>query len=361
MIIDIVTANPPYQVSRQLAADKIKINMGNTPALNRLIDMAAANSGIDNRYVVMPDAFDNGEEKFFYKQDGSVYSPSTKERMGLYEKWSKILGDKALCGLLDNNKINAKEVDKIVTISCTGFYAPGVDNFLIDKFSLSKNIRREHIGFMGCSASIIGLTSAIEALRSPAINNVIIISQEISSIHLQYEPSRDNILSNMIFADGCAAVLLSKNENLKPKLDILSTKSILFKDSSEYMGWRIGNNGFQMILSSELPKIILGTAAPELINILKEWGVQKENIKHWALHPGGRAILDALQKGLSLTDEEMHPSREVLRNYGNMSSASILFVLKEILNTKKVSKDEFVCAVAFGPGLSMEVALLRGL
>jgi len=125
------------------------------------------------------------------------------------------------------------------------------------------------------------------------------------------------------------------------------------------MGWKIGNFGFEMILSSDLPKIILNEAAPKLKEILAGRGVRPENIAHWALHPGGRAILDSLQKGMHLTDEQMLPSRTVLNTYGNLSSASILFVLKEILKNSVLKKDDLVCAVAFGPGLTMESALLK--
>ncbi len=126
------------------------------------------------------------------------------------------------------------------------------------------------------------------------------------------------------------------------------------------MGWKIGDFGFEMLLSSELPKIILEQAVPEVKKILNSLGIKKEEIKHWALHPGGRAILDSLQNGLELNDDNMKPSRDVLNNYGNMSSASILFVLKEILKTRDIEQNDLCCAVAFGPGLSMEIALLKG-
>ena len=126
------------------------------------------------------------------------------------------------------------------------------------------------------------------------------------------------------------------------------------------MGWKIGNFGFEMMLSAELPKIILKSAAPAVLNILNERGIDKNKIKFRALHPGGRAILDALQNGLTLSDEQLHTSRKVLSNYGNMSSVSILFVLKEILYNQYLRKDDLCCAIAFGPGLTMEVILFKG-
>jgi predicted naringenin-chalcone synthase len=216
---------------------------------------------------------------------------------------------------------------------------------------------------MGCAASITGFQSVIEALNSLKEDggNALMVSVELCSLHLQMEPTRDNILSNMIFADGCAAAYFSNSiSTTAPKLNLLNTFTFLFKESSEYMGWRIGNLGFQMILSPELPKIILDSAASELIKILESNGIEKASIKYWALHPGGRAILDSLQKGLYLSYEQMLPSRNTLMKFGNMSSASILYVLKEIITNEKIQKDDLCCAVAFGPGLTMETAVFKG-
>nr|MBP9121290.1 hypothetical protein [Ignavibacterium sp.] len=131
------------------------------------------------------------------------------------------------------------------------------------------------------------------------------------------------------------------------------------ENSAKFMGWKIGNNGFEMMLSSELPKIILNSASPRAKEILLNKGFNISQIKHWALHPGGRAILDSLQNGLELSDEQLKPSREILKNYGNLSSVSILFVLKNIKENNLLQKDEYCCAIAFGPGLTMELVLFR--
>ncbi len=213
---------------------------------------------------------------------------------------------------------------------------------------------------MGCAASLVGFNSVLEAMQSSNGSdlNTLMVSVELCSLHLQTESTRDNILANTVFADGAAAALFSKSK--KGKLELVSTDSALFKNSANAMGWKIGNFGFEMMLSSDLPKIILEVAAPKLLSILKSRNLSVDKIKHWALHPGGRAILDSLQKGLKLNNEQMQPSRTILKNYGNMSSASILFVLKEIIDSNKIKKDEYCCAVAFGPGLTMEVALLQG-
>ncbi len=363
MLIDIATASPPFEVEQSKAAEELKNRMGKGGATSRLIDMAARYSGIDKRYIVVPDAEAENNNKFFTNADGKHFNPDTKSRMDLYEEWSVKLTSEAVEKLLTENKINPDDINRLITISCTGFFAPGIDYYLINRFNFPKSIKRTHIGFMGCAAALVGVNSVWEALSLQDENpsTTLLVTVEICSLHLQTKATRDNILANMIFADGAAAGIFTNksNDGAEPLLKIISAHSILFENSAEFMRWKIGNFGFEMMLASELPKIILETAAPNVINILNKEGVDKNDIKHWALHPGGRAILDSLQKGLQLSDEQLIPSREVLRNYGNMSSASILFVLKEIINNRKLNKREYCCAIAFGPGLTMEVVLFK--
>jgi predicted naringenin-chalcone synthase len=362
MLIDIATASPPFKVDQSVAASELKKRMAGSPAVGRMIDMAAHHSGIAQRFFVVPDGDERAEKKF-YSNGSGYFSPDTKTRMIEYERWSKELAGKAVADVLANNAVGANEIKRLITVSCTGFFAPGLDYYLIDRFSIPADVKRTNIGFMGCAASLIGFNSVLESmsLLRDAKSKTLLVSIELCSLHLQIEPTRDNILANMIFADGCAAALFDNAQvsNGKKGMQILSTASYLFQHSSEYMGWKIGNFGFEMILSSELPKIILNEAVPQVLGILAKQNIPVDRITHWALHPGGRAILDSLQNGLRLSDEQMVPSRTVLNTYGNLSSASILFVLKELLKNAVLKKNEFVCTVAFGPGLTMEVALLK--
>ncbi len=362
MLIDITTSSPPYQVNQKKAAEELKKRMAVTPSVARMIDMVGTYSGIDTRFTVIPDADENANSKF-YSENGRYIKPGTSARMIEYEKWSKELGKNAVKLLLEKNNIEPSSIEKLITISCTGFFAPGLDYFLINEFNLSPAIKRINIGFMGCAASLIGFNSVHETLTSnkETTSNTLLVSVELCSLHLQTEPSKDNILANMIFADGCSAALFSNSSNLKKNnsLKIASTYSVLFENSERFMGWNVGNFGFEMVLSADLPKIISKTAAPALKNYLAQNNLTVNKIKYWAIHPGGKAILDACQNGLELSDEQMLPSRNILKNYGNMSSASILFVLKEILETKQLKPDDYCCAVAFGPGLTMEAVVLR--
>lgn len=359
MLIDIATASPPFKVNQHFAATELKKRMGGTAAISRMIDMAANQSGIDHRFFVIQDGEPDSTNKF-YTKDETHFSPDTKTRMGEYEKWSIELTKNAVKKLAERNKIDFSLIDRIITISCTGFFAPGLDYEIIKEFNISPSVKRTNIGFMGCAASLIGVNTVWEAMNQIHSENVLMVSVELCSLHLQTEPTRDNILANMIFADGAAAAYFSKSNNSdNKKLEIQFAESFLFEDSAKFMGWKIGNNGFEMMLSSELPKIILNSASPKAMEILTKRGVNISNIKHWALHPGGRAILDSLQNGLKLTDEELKPSREVLRNFGNLSSVSILFVLKNILENNQLTKDDYLCAIAFGPGLTMELVLFK--
>lgn len=359
MLIDIETASPPYKATQEMTKAELKKRMGNKPAISRMIDMAANYSGIETRFFVVPDADQEARDKF-YSDGDSFLKPETDRRMIEYEKWSKRLAKEAVQKLLDKNQIRASDIEKLITISCTGFFAPGLDYHLINELGIPLNVKRTNIGFMGCAASLIGFNSVWDAMNAQTGNdlNTLMLSVELCSLHLQTEPTRDNILANSIFADGAAVALFSKK--IKGKFELLGTDSILFKDSADAMGWKIGNFGFEMMLSSELPKLILEQAAPKILEILKSRGLSPDKIKYWALHPGGRAILDSLQEGLKLDDDKMIPSRNVLRHNGNMSSVSILFVLKEILDNNQIKKGEYCCAVAFGPGLTMELVLMKG-
>jgi alkylresorcinol/alkylpyrone synthase len=260
---------------------------------------------------------------------------------------------------MTHNTVDKGSIGRIVTVSCTGFAAPGIDALLIRELDLPRTVRRTHIGFMGCAASLIGLSNIFSTQGGPP--GTLLVSVELCSLHLHFEATKDNILANTIFGDGAAAALFSPDTagGVLPRFACVRSASVLFDDSSALMGWKIGDNGFEMLLSQDLPRAIRERAVPALLTMLEDAGLQVGDIAHWALHPGGRAILDALQDGLGLDEEAMLPSRMVLRDFGNMSSATILFVLKEVLHSGLLHKGELCCAVGFGPGLTMEVVLLR--
>ncbi len=361
MLIHISTASPPYIVHQRRAAEELKRRMGGRPPVARMIDAAASRSGIETRCVVVPDAEPSVDSRF-YPLDPSSPSPGTKHRMMLYKKWSNTLSASAVTDVLQSTGFAPSSIDRLVTVSCTGFSAPNFDYHLLTTLGLSPDIQRTHIGFMGCAAALVGFTSVLDSQRGSLqeSRSTLLVSVELCSLHLQTEPTRDNILANMIFADGCGAALFSTVPGVPAQARLVQTFSHVFPSSANYMGWEIGDTGFEMMLSSQLPEIIAEQAVPVAKQIIKKMGLELEQIRHWALHPGGRAIIDALQNGLHLTNEQTEPSRDVLRHYGNMSSASILFVLKDLFSRTHLQPDEWLCAIAFGPGLSMEIVFLKG-
>ncbi len=361
MLIDIATAVPPFKITQERATEELVKRMGGRPAIGRMVRMAASRSDINSRYVVLPEAEEHVSEGLFSEHGGYV-RPGTKARMELYEQWSKNLSVRAVQDLLNATGTSAEQIHRLITISCTGFVAPGIDYHIIQELNLPRTVRRRHIGFMGCAAALIGLQSIFELdERSPEGSNSVLVSVELCSLHLQTEPTVDNILANILFADGAAAVLLSASRpsHVPRAFKFLHSMSVLFDGSSSLMGWKIGDFGFEMMLSQDLPKTIESEAVPALRRMLERIGISLDQIRHWALHPGGRAILDALQAGLGLADRAMAPSRCILQGFGNMSSATILFVLKNILASGDVEVGDLCCAVAFGPGLTMEVVLLK--
>lgn len=361
MILDIRTAPPPFVVTAETGAAELKKRMsGGDAATPRMIDMIARYAGIKKRHIVLDDAQEKPANPF-YSKNGSYVTPGTAERMRLYEKWSVELGTKAAQDILTSNHVPPEDIERLVTISCTGFFAPGQDYAIIKNLRLSPEIRRTNIGFMGCAASLIGFSSVYDFFPnlSAPHKKILMISLELCSLHMQTEPTKDNILSNLLFADGCAAVLFGQKSNNAPHFAVEETYSFLFENSAGFMGWKIGNHGFEMMLSQELPSLIAQQAVPALSAWLTKKGYVPSQIKHWALHPGGKAIIKAVEEGMQLSPEQTKSSYTTLAEYGNMSSASILYVLKDILDNNTLQKDELCCAVAFGPGLTMEAAILR--
>ncbi|PIW69940.1 MAG: hypothetical protein COW08_04505 [Ignavibacteriales bacterium CG12_big_fil_rev_8_21_14_0_65_30_8] len=363
MLICIATSNPPYISKQEKILDELKRRTIDNPSAIRLINSVSQNSEIDKRHFVVSDAAENNDN-IFYSKNGDFINPGTRKRLDEYKHWAKTLSKNAVQKLLDKNNIVPNSINRLITVSCTGFFAPGLDYHLINSLGLNTNIKKTNIGFMGCAASVNAINCVKEVLNSSDGNksNILLISLELCSLHLHTEPTIDNIISNTIFADGCAAAFFSNSPEYKNniKFNIINTHSVLFEKSEDMMGWEIGDFGFDMKLSHKLPKLILSKAVPELIKILNKENISIGDIKHWVIHPGGKAILDSVQSGLNLSDEDLQPSRNILRNYGNMSSATILFILKEIIETRKINKNELCCIAAFGPGLVMEIALLKG-
>jgi len=284
--------------------------------------------------------------------------PSTRLRLERFEKEAGPLAIEAARQALEEACISPEAITHLITVTCTGFYAPGFDCIVVDKLKLNPGVERVQVGFMGCHAIINGLRTAKALAAESLKNKVLVISVEIASLHYSYQMRVDHIISNALFSDGAAACIIAQETPPANKAawTLNSTGSHLFPNTQNLMSWKIGDYGFEMTLSANIPRVIEENLRPWLTNWLKEQNLEISDIATWALHPGGPKILTAVEKALGLEKDISQVSRNILSNFGNMSSATLLFILREHINQKA----PLPClALGFGPGLAAEAALFK--
>lgn len=325
----------------------------------RLVRMLYRSSGIETRHSVIPDW---GEHFFSPAGDGTYRQPGTGERNHIYTREATRLAvDLGHTLLATAPEFAPADITHVITASCTGFFNPGIDYFLCQELGLATGTKRFHLGFMGCYAAFPALNMATQFCRANPQAVVLVMCLELCSLHLQINGNEDSILANSLFADGAGAMLISARTPRagSETYRIDDFDSALIPDGREAMAWSIGNLGFDISLSSYVPKIIGAGIADLLQPLLARNQLARQDIRHWAVHPGGKSIIDKVAKSLQLSPGQVMPSRTVLREFGNMSSATILFVLKEAMAQAAATDHEKVCAMAFGPGLTVEMALLQ--
>lgn len=271
--------------------------------------------------------------------------PSTGARMRRYETAAPALAEVALERL--GMAREASHVTHLVFATCTGFAAPGVDHWIMQRYGLAGSVERSIVGFMGCQAAINALKLAWHILRSDPSARVVVLCLELCTLHLQETRALEQLLSFLLFADGCAAALLSTDP---VGLRVDGFRAGLVHRAADQITWRIGDDGFDMTLSGMVPFTLAHSLPGWIDDILA--GADPSQIDLWAVHPGGRSILDAVAHGLDLPPGALTDSRAVLRDYGNMSSATVMFVLSAMM--ERARPGQRGCAMAFGPGLSAE-------
>jgi predicted naringenin-chalcone synthase len=337
----IATAVPRHEVHgafRRLADRQIGDARTRT-AFARL----AEKSQIDTRFSVLePDAEARGTTDGFYDRDRY---PSTGARMARFEADAPALAE-AACDAL-GLEAEGPRITHLVFATCTGFAAPGLDHWLIRRYGLPGHVERTIVGFMGCQAAINALKLARQAVRSDPEARVLVVNLELCSLHLQPSDDLGQLMCFLLFADGCSAALVTgEPEGLR--MD--GFRSALVHEAREHITWRVGDSGFDMTLSGLVP-LTLARALPDHSEAILD-GVAPEDIDLWAVHPGGRSVLDAVEHGMALPQGALAESRSVLRENGNMSSATVMFVLQRMLADARPGQRG--CALAFGPGLSAE-------
>ncbi len=392
------TSVPETHYEQPFASELMQNNVSEREGVRRVLRSIYHHSGIRKRHSVIDDFGGSDAPPLFFNKDGSkVPPPDTRRRNEIYTREARRLFTDLAGKLIQNAPGFEKEdITHVITISCTGFFAPGPDYFVVRDLGLPGSTQRYHIGFMGCYAAFQGLKMADSFCRSNPDAVVLVLCVELCTLHLQFTDDTDAMISASVFADGGSGALVSaRTPSFYPTgpeasstrsplpLEILSFHNDLTPEGENDMAWTIGNQGFEMKLSTYVPDIIRSNMPPILDAILKNAGLHQNDITHWAVHPGGRAILDKVQEALALRDEQISASRTVLREYGNMSSATILFVLKEMVETHAGSSQgrvvqltakqppsglnmaeenpagQNIFAMAFGPGLTIESGLFR--
>lgn len=358
VIAHIATAVPKYQYQQ---SDLAKYMCDWLPWESRekeKLKLMYGRSGIEMRHSVLPDFADQTSQNRFFSK-----SRNLEERMHLYDQSAPDLCIRAIRECV-NEPIRFSDITHLITVSCTGMSAPGLDIDLVQQLGLSTNIHRTSVNFMGCYAAIHALKQADYICQSDINSVVLVVCVELCSLHFQMEDEMDTITANVLFADGAAAALVVSDSVAQRKdlhgFGIRKFHSQLSLNGQKDMAWRLSSTGFLMTLSAYIPQLIENGVKELFENAIQQMGISKDEIVHWAIHPGGRKILDTVQKELNLAPDSLSSSVEILKNYGNMSSPTILFVLKHLWeNAVNASKPELTFALAFGPGLTMETVMLE--
>lgn len=360
-ITAIGTANPAFRFSQSTIADFMLSTMKLSNGDGRKLKTIFRASGIDYRYSVLEDYGKTGNFSFFSKIADAEVFPSTADRLRTFRQQALGLSLAAVNNLMTSRSaFDLKEVTHLVVACCTGMYAPGLDIDLIKQLNLSTTVQRIAINFMGCYAAFNALKVADAFCTSNPSSKVLIVCTELCSLHFQAAGTDDNIVANALFGDGSAAVLVEGKSTSDLQLKLACFHSDLSKDGEEDMAWTVGDLGFEMKLSAYVPEIIKGGIGALTHSLLAKVSRQLPDIKYFAIHPGGKKILEAIEHELGITKEQNKPAYDVLQQFGNMSSPTVLFVLKEVI--KKLTsgdKNENILSFAFGPGLTLESMVLN--
>ena len=351
-IISIGTAVPAYCHQQMDILQFMQTIYAANETDKRKLRFLYQQSGIKQRYSVIADYSRPIEDWKFYPQTENLEPfPSLEQRMTIYNKQAPLLSVDAIRDCL-NHVHDPKKITHLVTVSCTGMRAPGLDLQILELMDLEKNISRTSINFMGCYAAIHAIKIADAICKADNEAQVLIVCTELCTLHFQREATLDNITSSLLFGDGSAAILLSGNDNKHEGLYIDNFYSEVIPKGKRDMAWELSSNGFLMTLSGYIPDLIEEDFDKIVERALQKETLSKEEISHWCIHPGGKRILEAIYKSLAFSNGQLSTSYKVLNELGNLSSASVVFVLKEMLKERKQIKKLF--GAAFGPGLTVE-------
>lgn len=359
-IIAVGTAVPDYG-SRQETILAFMQQAYHEPVASRKLNMLFMQSGINKRYSVVPDFLNHGNEVLFKNEEEK---PDIGKRTLEFKQHAFALATSAIkqtCSKVGSSVENLG-ITHLITVTCTGLHAPGLDAGLMESLELPPDIFHTSLNFLGCNAAFPALKIADTIVKADNQARVLVVCVELCTLHFQPKSNADNLLSNTIFGDGAAAVLMV-SEHAPEFIDcsgliVRNFYSSLLLNGKDLMGWNLTPLNFEMILNSGLPRFL-----GDELNLLKSkiasaFKIRFSEVNHWAVHPGGKRVLDEVKQQLQFADGELDHSYKVLQNYGNMSSPTVLFVLSEIWDNRIKHADTVLC-MGFGPGISVDTALLE--
>ncbi len=348
----IATAVPRHEVHGAFI-EFARSLLSEQPRLGAVFERMADKAQIETRYSVFEPVPGRGGGRTL--DTGGFFTrgafPSTGARMARFEAEAPRLAIEAV-GRLGLDRAALDRISHVIVTTCTGLSAPGIDLELVAAFGLSPSVERSVIGFMGCYAAVNALKLARHIVRSEPTSEVLIVNIELCTIHLQETDQLEPVLSFLIFGDGCAASIVSAKEQ---GIALDRFRTVVWPGTSDLITWRVRDQGFDMVLSGRVPGSVGEALRASASDILQ--GAPPEEIDLWAVHPGGRSVLDAVENAMGLGPRCLDVSRDVLRRHGNLSSATIMFVLEQML--AKAKPGQRGCGLAFGPGLTAETMLFH--
>jgi len=359
-ITAIGTSNPPHQFKQsQIAEFMVKAMQLSGQEAEQLKVLYRA-TGIETRYTVLEDYGNTKQFSFFSNSENFEPFPTTQSRMELYRESAVAISKHAALNCF--NKIphfNNKEITHLIVASCTGMFAPGLDIALVDGLQLNTTVHRTCINFMGCYAAFNAIRVADSFCAKDANAKVLIVCTELCSIHFQKENTEDNKLANALFADGAASLLIESKPREGVNLKIGRSFCDIAPHGSDDMAWSIGDFGFEMKLSSYVPEVIQQGIKKLTASLLSANQLKSSDIDYYAIHPGGKKILEAIEHELGMNKSDNQYAYAIMKKYGNMSSPTVIFVLQEIWNSlTSRDHDKKILSFGFGPGLTLESLIL---
>lgn len=356
-ILGIGTAVPDCRIDQEEASQRLGEALDKHPVSARWAKRIFSQSGVSTRYTCEPNLLAPYGSCCYLPQTSTEAVPTTSERMHTYKRESVPLGLRAADKALLNSGVTASSITHLITVSCTGQFLPGLDALLVGALGLAANVNRMPLNFLGCAAGLKAICMAKGIVSASPSAYVLIVCVELCTLHIQPSVEREALVAASFFGDGASACVvgasLPGSPGSRDSFELGDGHSVLLQDSAEQMVWEVGDYGFELYLSPKIPSALGGAVPIEVQQLLKD----KASPELWAIHPGGRGIIDTMQEMFGLDAEQTRFSRNVLRRFGNLSSATILFVLEEMkreLGEARACRTEGI-ALAFGPGLSAEM------